>query len=235
MELRFPSVPATSPSKPVDPRPAPRKGLDGDSGDLLSSGVPAPAPAEKRSPRRRPPGGDRERPPQEASPAGHRELSTGDLLASPAPVPTDNPFLAAIAQSKGNILQVIGSRFVEARALQKAEAWRQLQTDLMMAAQFLCPTIIPLKDLLAAAREIEDFVKGSTGQVGRSNEELMEEFLNGGGKLGSSTLLQPPEGLDKDSISEIIEDADNPPTEVLTTPADEVTAPKDPEEVAPTQ
>ena len=47
----------------------------------------------------------------------------------------------------------------------------------MHNSHVLCPAIMGYKDLITTVREIEDFMKGSVGQVGRSNEELMAEFL----------------------------------------------------------
>ena len=60
----------------------------------------------------------------------------------------------------------------------------------MSSLHLLCPYVMPLKDALAACREIEDFIKGSTGQVGKSNEELMAGFLRGEGELAK--LAAPP-------------------------------------------
>lgn len=78
--------------------------------------------------------------------------------------------------------------------LNKGEAWRQLQADLMQNAHILCPFVLPYDRLLTSVREIEDFMKGTSGQVGRSNEELMAEFLRGDGKLAEGiAATQAPE------------------------------------------
>jgi len=71
-------------------------------------------------------------------------------------------------------------KFVELRETGKVGAWKQLQSDLMRAAPFIVPAIIPLKDVIQIAADIEKEIKGSTAQVGRSNEELLSDFLNGG-------------------------------------------------------
>jgi hypothetical protein len=104
--------------------------------------------------------------------------ATGDVLQTVAPEPT-----------AADILRNIGQRFVEARKLNKPEAWRQLQADIMTNLSSLCPFVLPLKDGLTACREIEDFCKGSTGQTGKSNEELLREFLQGKGELAQTQPL----------------------------------------------
>jgi len=86
------------------------------------------------------------------------------------------------------LLQDIGKRFTEARKLNKPEAWRQLQADLMHNSYILCPAILGYKDLITTVREIEDFMKGSVGQVGRSNEEVLAEFLSGEGPIATKVL-----------------------------------------------
>ena len=89
--------------------------------------------------------------------------------------PENNPFLTG-----DHILKAIMDKFVELREQQKVGAWKQLQSDLMRAAPFIVPHIIPLKDVIQIAADIEKEIKGSTAQVGRSNEELLSDFLNGG-------------------------------------------------------
>ena len=67
----------------------------------------------------------------------------------------------------------------------------------------LCPLVLPLKDMLTACREIEEFIKGSTGSVGRSNEELMAEFLSGSGSLAEQLAAEnSPINLDEVSLDE---------------------------------
>lgn len=178
--------PSTTLSAPVSGG-ADSPSVDGERGDShLSGGSPVPAQEPSSDPNRRTPVRDRAGKEKASSPKGSDGVS--DLSQLPrAFVPSTEDGGA------GNILQTIGQRFTEARKEQKAEAWRQLQSDLMNNAHWLCPVIIPLKDLIAAAREIEEFVKGSTGQVGRSNEELMAEFLSGGGNLAEGVPNPIPE------------------------------------------
>lgn len=114
---------------------------------------------------------------------GDRELSK-----PPATLPA-NPFTAS-----SNILQDIAARFNYARETQKVGAWKQLQTDLMNASPFICPVLIPLKDLINIAQDIEKEIKGANTQVGKSNEVLLSEFLNGEGdikvKLDNSVRIE---------------------------------------------
>jgi hypothetical protein len=122
------------------------------------------------------------------------------------PHATLNSILSESAkQPDGGILQNIGSRFVEARKLNKPEAWRQFQADIMANLDSLVPGILPFKDAVAAAREIEEFIKGSSGQVGRSNEEIIAEFIRGDGDIASPPSTPPSamEGLD---IPDIVDD-----------------------------
>lgn len=179
--------PSTTLSAPVSGG-ADSPSVDGERLNSNSSGGASASPTKEPSsnPNRRTPVRDRAGKEKASSPKGSDGVS--DLSQLPrAFVPSTEDGGA------GNILQTIGQRFTEARKEQKAEAWRQLQSDLMNNAHWLCPVIIPLKDLIAAAREIEEFVKGSTGQVGRSNEELMAEFLSGGGNLAEGVPNPIPE------------------------------------------
>lgn len=113
--------------------------------------------------------------------------SGGVAVAPEEPRHTLNELLdkAAAGGAAPDILQEIGRRFTKARMLSKPESWRQLQADLMHNSHLLCPAIMGYKDLLTSVREIEDFMKGSVGQVGRSNEELLAEFLRGEGQLAA--------------------------------------------------
>jgi len=146
------------------------------------------------------PSGDRVPKEGTANPEGDREL-----WEPTAPVPAGaNSIISAIKEAgpNANILQILGERFVSARKEQKAEAWRQLQSDLMLSASYICPLYVPFKDLLTAAREIEEFIKGSTGHAGKSNEELMANFLTGGDAIPVHlTKLEPPEGIDLATVS----------------------------------
>jgi L-cysteine desulfidase len=65
-----------------------------------------------------------------------------------------------------------------------------LQTDLMNAMPYLVPVIIPLKDLLNLVADIEKEIKGSTVQAGKSNEELLREYLSGSQELLTDQTVQ---------------------------------------------
>ena len=145
-------------------------------------------------------GGRRTRTQQTQGSKGDRELSIpstslpaiqppeGSIRQAIAPEkPDNNPFLTG-----DHILKAIMDKFVELRENQKVGAWKQLQSDLMRAAPFIVPHIIPLKDVIQIAADIEKEIKGSTAQVGRSNEELLSDFLNGGDAIKI--------GLDRGSI-----------------------------------
>jgi hypothetical protein len=130
----------------------------------------------------------------------------------PKPEPNDhkNPF-----KQSDNILQTIADHFVEARKLQKAEAWRQLQVDLMHASPFICPGVIPYKDLISIVSEIEKEIKGGTSQAGKSNEEIMADFLSGQGSLVVAQADLAPDlardkSLDTSAIISVGEGEDGP-------------------------
>lgn len=112
------------------------------------------------------------------NPQSNNEGARSEPAPSPAQTPNNNPF-----RQSDNILQTIADHFVEARKLQKAEAWRQLQVDLMHASPFICPAVIPYKDLISIVSEIEKEIKGGTSQAGKSNEEIIAGFLSGQGSL----------------------------------------------------
>lgn len=141
-------------------------------------------------------GGSRSGAKEATSLKGDRELSIPP--APPAILPA-NPFTAS-----SNILQDIAARFNYARETQKVGAWKQLQTDLMNASPFICPVLIPLKDLINIAQDIEKEIKGANTQVGKSNEELLSDFLNGGGDIQIR--------LDKGDKGSRVEERDKEPT-----------------------
>ena len=198
-----------SKSTPSGPNPlraveAPNKGgddsqsVDGISRDPNSSGTSQPTVREKGKsspPRGRgpsPSGSGKEK-------EGDNEVNRGVPTSLPNPSSSSNPF-----KQSDNILQAIADRFVEARKLQKAEAWRQMQVDLMYASPFICPAIIPYKDLIGIVSEIEKEIKGGTSQQGKSNEEIMADFLSGGGSLVITQMDIAPD-LERDKINDIIE------------------------------
>ena len=163
------------------------QGVDGISRNANYSRVPAPAKEEQGShPDLRGPSGSRVGEKKAESPKGDRELqqpsaptkTEGSVHQALVPAPANNPFLTG-----DHILKAIMDKFVELREQQKVGAWKQLQSDLMRAAPFIVPHIIPLKDVIQIAADIEKEIKGSTAQVGRSNEELLADFLNGGDSI----------------------------------------------------
>lgn len=56
----------------------------------------------------------------------------------------------------------------------------------------MVPIVIPLKDLLVVAADIEDRIKGSNTKTGKSNDELLIGWLNGGDDLGQIAGPFPP-------------------------------------------
>jgi len=107
-----------------------------------------------------------------------------------------SPEFAAGVERCGSVIGYIFNRFNEVRELNKMGAWRQFQRDLGTAAPFIVPQLIPLKDLIAASAEIEDEIKGSSSQVGKSNEELLASFLSGGDDIHFHKLPQVEGSLD---------------------------------------
>src|SRR5438046_855603 len=143
---------------------------------------------EGSHPNNREHGGSGSGAPEAGSNEGAREL--------PAPTTTasypSNPFTAS-----SNILETIAQRFNYARETNRAGAWRQFQQDLMNASPFICPALIPYKDLISVVAEIEKEIKGSSAnQAGKSNEELLADFLSGGAFLPTIPPPIPPEALD---------------------------------------
>jgi len=62
----------------------------------------------------------------------------------------------------------------------------------MNASPFICPTLIPYKDLIQIVADIEKEIKGSSSnQTGKSNEELLSDFLNGTGTIQVKSLDTP--------------------------------------------
>lgn len=57
-----------------------------------------------------------------------------------------------------------------------------LQAALADNAGVLCPTAVSLKDLIAAEANIEDMLKGQSGDAGVSPAEYLEKWLSGGDK-----------------------------------------------------
>lgn len=57
-------------------------------------------------------------------------------------------------------------------------AYKQLQEDLMVNAHKLVPFIVSLKEVLGTTIDIEEFLKGSESNTGRSPLEEIQAFLN---------------------------------------------------------
>lgn len=170
----------------LNPRPADLKGLDGFSRDpnLGRNSSPEGTKGEQgQGPNNR---GDGRSRTQEERGAG----SQGDnrLPEPPASLPPTIPEGegARVFSTADNILKKIADRFNEAREIGKVQAWRQFQRDLMEASPYIVPIFIPYKDLVQLCADIEKEIKGSTSQVGKSNEELLADFLAGGASLPDS-------------------------------------------------
>lgn len=86
----------------------------------------------------------------------------------------------------------------------------------MAATPFICPHIIPYKDAISIISEVEKEIKGSNAQVGKSNEELMADFLTGGSALSVDIIPPVPEGLDNDGRLQIGEEGTEPSIPRLT-------------------
>lgn len=154
------------------------------------------SPNQPDDPNGRAPSGDGIRADQAGRDAGDSQLPAG-AGAIPTPLPgttrRENSILTALKDRQGtSILSIIGERWTDAREDNSAGAWRQLLADLMESIPFLVPSIIPLKDLLSTAADIEDRIKGTTARAGKSNDELMIDFLNGGSSLGDIKPPEPP-------------------------------------------
>ena len=59
-------------------------------------------------------------------------------------------------------------------------AYKQLQEDLMNNAHLLVPFVVSLKEVLGTTIDIEDFLKGSESNTGRSPVEEIKAFLTSG-------------------------------------------------------
>jgi hypothetical protein len=174
--------------KALDPRPVNRQGVGGGRRDSnLSRNSPISTQEQSSNSNQRVDGRRRGRAQEAGSGQGDRELSIP---------PTSNTFTAS-----SNILETIATRFNQARENNRAGAWRQFQRDLMDASPFICPTLIPYKDLISVVADIEKEIKGSSSsQAGKSNEQLLADFLSGGSDLGLIPIPPAPDTLDIGSI-----------------------------------
>lgn len=169
----------------LNSRPADLKSVDGLSRDPNLRGD-SPSEGAKReqgpSPNNRGDGGSRTQEERGASSQGDNRLSEPPASLSPA-IPEIPAGQGAVFSTADNILKKIADRFNEAREIGKVQAWRQFQRDLMEASPYIVPIFIPYKDLVQLCADIEKEIKGSTSHVGKSNEELLADFLSGGASL----------------------------------------------------
>lgn len=78
------------------------------------------------------------------------------------------------------MLKEIGERFTAKRKSDRVGAYKQLQEDLMNNAHLLVPFVVSLKEVLGTTIDIEDFLKGSESNSGRSPVEEIKAFLTSG-------------------------------------------------------
>lgn len=171
-------------------RPADSQGLDGGSSDPNLGGASSSAGREEQGEGVNNRGDGGRGTPQEGGGSG-----TGNpgLPIPPASLPPSIPPSGApVFTTADNILKKIADRFNQAREEGKVQAWRQFQRDLMEASPYLVPIFIPYKDLVQLCADIEKEIKGSTVQAGKSNEEVLADFLNGGSSLEGVQIPGPP-------------------------------------------
>lgn len=89
--------------------------------------------------------------------------------------------LSAHNASPHEVLTRIFTEFSAKRKQEKVAAWMGLQTALAENAGILCPSVVSLKDLIAATANVEDLLKGQQGDAGKSPAEYLEEWLSGTG------------------------------------------------------
>ncbi len=80
--------------------------------------------------------------------------------------------------SPQQVLTEIFREFSHKRKKEKVAAWMALQTALAENAGILCPSVVSLKDLIAATANVEDLLKGQQGDAGKSPAEYLEEWLS---------------------------------------------------------
>ena len=83
------------------------------------------------------------------------------------------------------VLAEIFREFSHKRKQEKVSAWIGLQQALAENAGILCPAAVSLKDLIAAEANIEEMLKGQSGDAGKSPAEYLEEWLSGKNDSGS--------------------------------------------------
>lgn len=78
-----------------------------------------------------------------------------------------------------SVLTDIFTEFSRRRKKEKVAAWMFLQAALAENAGILCPAAVSLKDLIAAEANVEDLLKGQSGDAGQSPAEYLEAWLSG--------------------------------------------------------
>lgn len=81
-------------------------------------------------------------------------------------------------KSPSEVLTTIFSEFARRRKDEKVSAWMYLQTALAENAGTICPAVVSLKDLIAATANVEDLLKGQSGDKGQSPAEYLHDWLN---------------------------------------------------------
>ena len=77
------------------------------------------------------------------------------------------------------VLTKIFTEFSAKRKKEKVAAWIYLQQALAENAGTLCPSTVSLKDLISAEANIEEMLKGQSGEAGTSPAEYLERWLGG--------------------------------------------------------
>jgi len=87
--------------------------------------------------------------------------------------------------SASDTLSSIFAEFARRRKDDKVSAWMGLQSALAEHAGVLCPSVVSLKDLIAATANVEDMLKGQSGDKGISPSEYLAGWLNNNDKVAS--------------------------------------------------
>jgi hypothetical protein len=75
-----------------------------------------------------------------------------------------------------HVLDTIGSTFVKGRQQNRQAAYLQFQIDLMSNLGTLS-SLIPTKDIIGLSMDIEQYLKGISGEGGVSPDKQMQDFL----------------------------------------------------------
>lgn len=80
--------------------------------------------------------------------------------------------------SPQEVLSKIFTEYALKRRDDRVSAWMGLQTALAENASVLCPSIVSLKDMIATMANVEDLLKGQSGDKGISQSEYLAGWLN---------------------------------------------------------